>query len=107
MAVPGIAVGRHLDLDLPETRRHAAAVANGNLVVDHLGQAHARGVDQADATPQRREPGDRHELGLAHVRADDGDRRLGRLLGAALESQLVALEQVAGLLSRPAASARA
>ena len=90
----------NLDLDLAEARRDAPPVAHRHLVVHDLRHPRAGGVDEPHASPHRGQPRHRHELGLAHVGADHVQRRLGRLLRAALEGQLVALEHAPGLLGR-------
>ena len=102
---------RNLDLYLAEPRCDATPVADGYLVIHHLGDACPAGVDQAHAAADCGKASHRHKLGLADVSAHDLERRLWRPLRTALERQLITLEDGAliarlrrrfGELERPA-----
>src|SRR5437868_13690364 len=83
---------RHLDLDLPKSRRHAASVAHRNLVVDHLGQAMARRVGEANAPPDGRKARDWYQRAAANEGPNHRQRGVGWFLRPTRIRQLAALQ---------------
>ena len=78
-----------LHLDLAEAAGQLAALVDRHLVVDHLGQAQALGVEQLDAPADGAQAGGGHQAGAAGVGPDQaGHLRRHRGRRRALEGEL-------------------